>query len=240
MRGSPTRRKNRALSSCSLNLSWSSVITAWPNRNFLLDMTSSEEPAVLSPGAPARDGGRRGGGMVGGGEERAGRAILMQSKSFNDVEALGDSQYSLRSVTFSPYRRPYFSGALLFHRLLRRYLSFPPVPAHRGSHSSPLESSPADPCRANSALRYKTSRIVGVVLYKRRAVKAVSRRRRAGRRTDRLRRKRKKRAIPAGLRELPARMDISRFLPFLSPIDRRSREGAATYRVTQPREICTR
>lgn len=70
-RGTKTER-----SSCSLNLSWTPVITAWPNRNFLLDMTYSEEPA--KSGKPFL----------------CNLKVLMTSK-------LRDSQYSLRSVTFS-------------------------------------------------------------------------------------------------------------------------------------------
>lgn len=70
-RGTKTER-----SSCSLNLSWTPVITAWPNRNFLLDMTYSEEPA--KSGKPFL----------------CNLKVLMTSK-------LGDGQYSLRSVTFS-------------------------------------------------------------------------------------------------------------------------------------------
>lgn len=59
----------------SLNLSWTPVITAWPNKNFLLDMTSSEEPQSGKPFL-------------------CNLKVLMTSK-------LGDSQYSLHSVTFS-------------------------------------------------------------------------------------------------------------------------------------------
>lgn len=70
-RGTKTER-----SSCSLNLSWTPVITAWPNRNFLLDMTYSEE--LAKSGKPFL----------------CNLKVLMTSK-------LGDSQYSLRSVTFS-------------------------------------------------------------------------------------------------------------------------------------------
>lgn len=51
------------------------VITAWPNKNFLLDMTSSEEPRSGKPFL-------------------CNLKVLMTSKH-------GDSQYSLRSVTFS-------------------------------------------------------------------------------------------------------------------------------------------
>lgn len=69
-RGTKTGR-----SPCSLNLSWTPVITAWPNRNFLLDMTSSEEPWSGKPFL-------------------CNLKVLMTSK-------LGDSQYSLRSITFS-------------------------------------------------------------------------------------------------------------------------------------------
>lgn len=68
------QHKNRS-SSCSLNLSWTPVITAWPNKNFLLDMTSSEEP-------------------------RSGKPFLCNLKVLM-TSKLGDSQYSLRSVTFS-------------------------------------------------------------------------------------------------------------------------------------------
>lgn len=70
-RGTKTER-----SSCSLNLSWTLVITAWPNRNFLLDMTYSEELAKSRKPFLCN------------------LKVLMTSK-------LGDSQYSLRSVTFS-------------------------------------------------------------------------------------------------------------------------------------------
>lgn len=74
---------------CSLNLSWTPVITAWPNKNFLLDMTSSEEPQSGKPFL-------------------CNLKVLMTSK-------LGDSQYSLRSITFSRIvvSFPFFLPALL-------------------------------------------------------------------------------------------------------------------------------
>lgn len=75
MRGFGGAAQKPDRSPCSLNLSWTPVITAWPNKNFLLDMTSSEEPQSGKPFL-------------------CNLKVLMTSK-------LGDSQYSLRSVTFS-------------------------------------------------------------------------------------------------------------------------------------------
>lgn len=73
--GALAKRQKPDASPCSLNLSWTPVITAWPNKNFLLDMKSSEEP-------------------------RSGRPFLCNLKVLM-TSKLGDSQYSLRSVTFS-------------------------------------------------------------------------------------------------------------------------------------------